>query len=110
MVKSIGDYKVPFDDKGNLLHYATERYGPSGDNWLDNQPFQAELEIDSMRSGRSAKYVIWKDRFSDRRFPMFLVDLLELIKLATVSQGRTPNLTWVVRKRGQNFGLALLEE
>lgn len=108
MVKSVGDYKIPYDDKGNLQHYGWSFGG--GCTWHDNHPFKAEMEISTMASGRSSKYLIWQDVRTKRQYPMFVVDTVDLLKGGSVTLGRTPELTWTVRKRGQNFGIALLTE
>lgn len=104
MVKSVGDYKVPYDNKGNLMHYA---YHYGGVHWDDNRPFKAEMQIKTMGSGRSAKYLVWQDVFTKREYPMFIVDTVEVLRDGVVDRGQTPELTWTVRKRGQNYGIAL---
>jgi hypothetical protein len=108
--KRPGAYKVPYSRHGNLLHYAraendSYRYlNESNVDWRENEPFVTELELDRSVSGRSAKYVIWHDP-EGRQFPMFVVDLVEMIKDgATVSGGKIL-ATWMARKRGQNYGV-----
>jgi DNA-binding PadR family transcriptional regulator len=108
--KRPGAYKVPYSRHGNLLHYARaendsyRHLNESNVDWRENEPFQAELELDRSVSGRSAKYVIWHDP-EGRQFPMFVVDLVEMIKDgATVSGGKIL-ATWMARKRGQNYGV-----
>lgn len=105
-----GAYKVPYNSRGSLLHYARaennsyRHLNASDVDWRENDPFVTELELDRSVSGRSAKYVIWHDP-DGRQFPMFVVDLVEMIKDgATVSGGKI-NATWKARKRGQNYGV-----
>ena len=69
---------VPYDRRGNLMHYPRDEYdysggrGPQSDSsfipaakiapdWRPNDPFTATLTIDEVRSGRSAKYLMWTD-------------------------------------------------
>ena len=77
-------------------------------DWRPNEVFHACLQIDSTRSGRSAKYVIWTPVApgpDDRRtYPMFVTDLVEVLR-AGVERGGIVCGRWIVAKRGQNYGL-----
>lgn len=101
--------QAPYDPRGNLLHFAPSR--PAGASWgvdprwRGNEPFTATLTIDRTKSGRSAKYVIWRDP-AGHEFPMFIVDLVDLAQHATVRRGTVVG-RFHVRKRGQNYGIAL---
>jgi hypothetical protein len=106
--------EVPYDERGNLLFYVE---GPNGHSYLDddtywvaysmrpNVAFDATLTLDSMRTGRSAKYLVWRDG-DGRHYPMFISDLTAMLPLVTVRHGVVSG-TWIVRKKGQNFGIAL---
>ncbi|GAA0719330.1 hypothetical protein Drose_05655 [Dactylosporangium roseum] len=96
---------VPYDADGNLLHYA-DRWQDA--QWRANEPFLAVMALDGMRSGRSAKYVLLNDS-SGRSYPMFVADLLDLLRRSNtgIRDGRTEAETWIVRKRGRNYGVAL---
>ena len=112
--KKIGDYPVPFRN-GHLLHFtwnqpgetSSGRYGDYATEWRENKPFKTKLTLDSMRSGRSAKYVIWVDD-EGHSYPMFITDLLTLLQERSVVNGVTYDNEWIVRKRGKNYGLALV--
>jgi hypothetical protein len=85
--------------------------------WRDNVPFQMTLEINSMRSGRSAKYIILTpfeplDGKEDICFPMFVSDVVEVAMLGRWLPGGVVAGWFMVAKRGQNYGvrLATLEE
>jgi hypothetical protein len=101
----IGKYQVPFDSNGNLLHYAG--YGQV--DWRDNHPFRAQLKLDGMTSGYSAKYLKWVDINTGHRYSMFVADLIELLNERTVSKGLTMDSLWVVRKRGNNYGIVIYQ-
>lgn len=95
--------EVPYDADGNLLHFADRWAVP--DRWVPNEPFRACLEVEGTVSGRSAKYLIWRGT-DGRRFPMFVADLVDLLRRTDVTMG-VVEATWIVRKRGQNYGVAL---
>lgn len=99
--------EAPF--QGNeLLHYARKNT-PEVD-WLPNNPFRAKLEIQKVKSWYSAKYFIFVDVDTGTVYPMLATELLELIKDSEISQGVTYYETWIVRKRGANFGIGLYKE
>lgn len=70
-----------------------------------NVAFTATLTLDSMRTGRSAKYLVWQDA-EGHHYPMFISDLTTMLPSVTVRHGVVAG-TWIVRKKGQNFGIAL---
>lgn len=100
--------EVPYDADGNLLHYVGPWTKPE---MRPNEPFRAVLEIAGMESGRSAKYVLFDDR-DGHRYPMFVTDLLDFLRRSGpgVRGGITGSEMWIVRKRGQNYGIALVPE
>lgn len=103
-------YTVPFTEDGSIMHYAVP-YQPNGYGssfytpfeWREPHEFPAVLTIDHTISGRSAKYVIWKAA-DGRTFPMFVTDLVDLVKRGTVTDG-TVSAVWYTGKRGANFGI-----
>jgi hypothetical protein len=105
-----GEYKVPYDARGNLLHYACiDKYfneDNSTTQLRDNAVFLASMEIqEGITRGRSAKYVHLKDVESGALYPMFVVDLVDAISRGSVRQGIFPATYWRVQKRGQNYGI-----
>lgn len=112
---------APFTPGGSLQHYTTCRQAHGvlvdPDNpwccrttvWLPNDPFHATLQISHMNRGRSAKYVTWMSPQADddRTYPMFIADLLDLIQNADRIERGMLSARWMVRKRGQNYGLCL---
>lgn len=104
-------YRAPFDQDGNLLHYVyTSAYTrapgeASGLDWRPVEPFTATLTIETMHSGRSAKYLEWRDP-DGHRYPMFVADLLAMLREAVIDHG-TLTASWLVRKRGENYGIRL---
>lgn len=112
MSKRKTDFKVPYKD-GQLQQYAASGYGDPeygwpGEEWRDNEPFHATLLILEMYSGRSAKGVWWIDG-DGNRYPMFVSDLVDTLKIANVRNGEITG-KWLVSKRGQNYGVRFFEE
>lgn len=97
---------VPVDAKGNWLHY------PS---WYEQnatalvEPFDAVLEVVQMNTGRSAKYVTLRNVETNITYPMFVSDLLDVVRYGEVSKGRMTG-RWTVSKRGQNYGIKIVKE
>jgi len=81
--------------------------------WRPNEPFHATFAIDSVRSGRSAKYVILTSVESpedSRTWPMFVVDLIDVMIRTGIERRAIMSGRWMVAKRGQNYGLRLTKE
>lgn len=115
-VNGLVEYPVGRD--GSLLHYPLNTivrtaagHESKPPRWVPNDPFTATLRLDRMESGRSAKYVIWQavSEVDGRCWPMFITDLLELVQHSTITGG-VISARWQVRKRGQNYGIALAPE
>lgn len=95
---------VPFDEYGNMLDY------PAYDSVMRPvQPFDARMTLVGAERGRSAARFLWQDE-QGRRWPMFLTDMLDLIQRGEILEGSTRVERWTVRKRGMNYGLALMSE
>lgn len=94
-----GNYKIPYGKLG-MLHYP---YGNC--EWRENDTFLATLQLqEGVSSGRSAKYVWWKDVATELKYPMFVTDIVDLILHSTVFNGETTTF-WRAQKRGQNYGI-----
>lgn len=82
-------------------------------DWRPNLPFHAAFQIDSMRSGRSAKYVILTPVNAPddpRTFPMFVSDLIDVAQRQGILVGGVMSGRWMVAKRGMNYGLRLAKD
>ncbi|GAA1621014.1 hypothetical protein [Catellatospora bangladeshensis] len=104
--------RYPVDEHGNLEHYPSSvhtwqgRVVDNGQLWsAGNEPFAAELTFVDGRRGRSAAVFEWRDA-AGRVYPMFMTDLLDVLHHKVVERGVVRGV-WQVRKRGQNYGLAL---
>lgn len=101
-------YEVPFDSRGWLMHYARKNGGYfSADKWVKPHEFSAKLKLERMSVGRSSKLAIWKSS-DDIEYPMFISDLLYLIKNTTIKKGVVSGV-FTQCKRGQNYGIKYLK-
>ncbi len=91
------------------MHYANKRFaGYTAHEWRDNYEFESVLAIDKMQRGYSAKYLIWVDE-EGHTYPMFIADLIDLLKRGVVQEGVTTPHRWTFRKRGENYGVRLAD-
>ena len=105
--------KVPISADGGIQHYPEKSWGyDEADRrsfsidvkWDDIDTFQAFLVLEGLERGRSAAYFWWKDRDSDATYPMFMKDMVELLKYGQVYHG-TVFGKWAPAKRGENYGI-----
>lgn len=87
-----------------LLHYPLD---VSDTEWVDNEPTMLTLHVLETVRGRSAAYFMWVDSVG-RNWPMFLTDLADVLRHCEIRGGKVSAM-WKVRKRGQNYGIALAE-
>lgn len=102
----------PYDERGNLMHYADTRATSYSSyraaEWRPGEEFTALLNMDHSISGMSAKYFMW--RADDGHiYPMFAADLVDLAKSGHINHGKS-YAVWTPRKRGQNFGIRFVRE
>ena len=96
--------QAPWDAKGNLLSY------PQGvHEWRPVSSFTTHLTLDHVTRGRSSVVFVWKDS-DGHSYPMFVSDLEELITKTMVAYGETLTCTWTIKKKGQNYGIALARD
>lgn len=90
------DYLVPFSYRGTLIHMVRDDEVP---DWRENTPFQARLSIDWLEPGASIKRVmVLREVEGERRsFPMFVDDIVDLLKNSVVDHGIVTGLFRVKR-------------
>lgn len=106
----------PVGTDGNLIRYLPPwgRKGPGatdeerGISWVPNTVFVETLSLEHIFHGQSAANFVWCDTKA-RRWPMFLTDVEELMTYGSIYFAQTSG-RWQVRKRGQNYGLAMAPE
>ena len=113
-----GNYEIPFDSKGNLLHYPENEYDypkNGGDprviepTWKGNFVFEDTLRLLHTMRGRSAAYFYFESQTTGKKYPMFLKDFEEVMKVKVINKGVVSG-TWTFVKRGQNYGLTMTKE
>jgi hypothetical protein len=108
-----GDYQIPFDNRGNQQHYPQGWYvgeypnhKPAGPEWRDNAPFEDALRFVGYRRGRSAAYFAFQ-RSDGTEVTMFLKDFEAAVPI--MERGLVRGKFQFI-KRGQNYGVRLLED
>jgi len=102
---------APFNnDSGSLESY----YLPHISTLREvSMPFGARLLLSNFDKGwRSAHRVIWLEERLGQTYPMFIGKFMELVNMfkgAPLTTFPRVNGTWRVCKRGENYGIELLE-
>jgi len=97
-------------DTPRLKHVVLASYVyPSAEiDWRPNDPFEATLELVHSSRGRSSVVFIYRDIATDIHYPLFVSSVDSMLRHATIKAGRVTGV-WQVAKRGQNYGLEMLE-
>ena len=77
-------------------------------SWKKNFKFHDTLEISGMEHGQSAKYLLLVSMTTGKKYTMFVRDVIDMIRNATIDHGKI-EAWWTFTKRGQNYGVAVLE-
>lgn len=101
-----GEYKIPYDMSGNMLHYASDAAWAGKPDWRDNAEFEAELEFTGFSRGRSAAYAVFESVPDKRSFPMFLSCLHRA--MAKLNGGRLKG-RFRGCKKGMNYSVEMVE-
>lgn len=97
--------EVPFDKSG-LQVYPNER--AEGFCWLPNDSFVSLLDIVYTERGQSAARFVLENAATGLKYRMFLTDMLDLARNATIMKGAV-SARWGFVKRGANYGIKLVE-
>jgi len=100
-----GDYKIPFDKKGNQLDYPAPDYGNpgSGTVWIDNHVFGDTLTLHGYGRGRSSVTFIMS-RPDGRTVSVFVSDFYDM---ATKMVHGEITGVFTFAKKGANYGCKL---
>lgn len=125
---SLTEYAVT--RRGDLVSYEGDIVSPGMETefrpvtpMVRNEVFTAEMRLLDFERGRSSAVFIWITK-NGRRFQMFMVDMVETIRLFGIRKADNPPQTvpgrlfrgrekvngyssgrWRIVKRGQNYGL-----
>jgi len=109
----IYSYRDAAGNSTNVGHFDYEMLAsyvyPGNDvEWRPNDPFEATLELVHSSRGRSSAVYIYRDIATNIRYPLFLSSVEFMLRHATIKAGQVTGV-WQVVKRGQNYGLDMLE-
>lgn len=74
--------------------------------WIDNVPFEATLTLRHLERGRSAARFWFEDEKTRTLYPFFGQTLVDMLSQTTMDHGRV-KATWIVVKKGANYGIEL---
>lgn len=92
------DYQVPYSYRGNLLHTLHKDEIPV---WEENDAFTADMRIEWFEPGKVAKVLVLRDTKTNAAYPMYLDDLLVLIRTSVIANGVVSG-TWRIKRTGRN--------
>lgn len=109
----IYSYQDAAGNSTNVGHFDYETLAgyvyPGNDvEWRPNDPFEATLELVHSSRGRSSAVYIYRDIATNIRYPLFISSVEFMLRHATIKAGQVTGV-WQVVKRGQNYGLDMLE-
>lgn len=77
--------------------------------WKENYEFEDTLVLTGMSRGRSAANFNLKSETDSKDYNLFMTDIVDMIKMADINKGKVKGL-WTFVKRGQNYGIKLIEQ
>lgn len=95
--------RAPFAPDGSLLSYVG--YDAA---LVPNEPFEASVRYLATVRGRSAAHFLLENVNTGAQYPMFMTDTLHVLQTLS-SDGGVYTGTWAAGKRGQNYGLRLVQ-
>lgn len=106
--RTVKRYEGP-GDIPTSTHVELVSYDGYGDiEWRPNSEFYAELELIGSSRGRSSVVFRYRDVKTGIFYPLFVSSVEDILRRASVKNGRVTGL-WRVAKKGQNYGLELME-
>lgn len=102
--------EVPTDESGKFFWWqgaVNQKW--TGARFAPFQPFEETLFLDTYSKGNSSFKAVWRDQ-QDRRYGMFTVDFINLLKETGYDPTSGIRGEWGICKRGQNYGIFLLSE
>jgi hypothetical protein len=85
--------------------------GHSGDliDWRPNDPFQATMRVYKLERGRSAARIWAVDEKNNVMYPFFGDTFVETLKHVDSLKGEFSG-TWIVVRKGSNYGIELYQQ
>ena len=98
--------QIPYHEDGSIPHYPVS--WARDYLWKDPEPFSATLTLIGFSRGRSAANFDFESE-TGARFTVFMTDLMAMIQSPAWQSGKISG-TFVPTKRGQNYGIKLVEK
>lgn len=76
--------------------------------WRPNDPFDATLTIRRLERGRSAARFWFEDEATKTMYPFFGQTLVDMLSASVMDHGKVTG-TWIVVKKGANYGIELYQ-
>jgi hypothetical protein len=77
--------------------------------WKENYEFDDTLILTGMSRGRSAANFNLQSETNSKNYNLFMTDIVDMIKNANIFKGKVKG-KWTFVKRGQNYGIKLIEQ
>ena len=77
-------------------------------SWRPNEPFEATLTIRRLERGRSAARFWFEDETNKIYYPFFGQTLVDMLSVSEMKNGKVTG-TWIVVKKGSNYGIELYQ-
>jgi hypothetical protein len=77
--------------------------------WKENFEFEDTMWLSGMSRGRSAANFNLVSQTDGKNYNLFMTDIVDMIQNAAINKGKIKG-KWTFVKRGQNYGIKLVEE
>lgn len=101
----VDGYEIPFDQRGNLVPAPSSHTYKI--DWRPNHEYDTILRIKPFFHGHSIEV---EEEGNRRKFRMFLIDLLDVIRIVGIEPGGVARGRWTFVKRGNNYGIKLTDK
>jgi hypothetical protein len=106
---TVAPYLIPWDKDGNIMPFSKPNWMrpanvPEAAEWRPREPFPATLTLVEVRRHRAAQVFYWRDQ-DGRLFPMWPLDMRDMILSGAVIEKATVTGQWVGIRRGENYGI-----
>lgn len=102
------NYKIPFCKRtGEMMVYPAAWVDIK---WVEPYEFEAEMKFDAIERGRSAARCVFEDIATKKKYRIFMKDISDILKQDQLTiQGGVISGKWGFCKRGENYGIKLVE-
>ena len=106
---TVSAYQIPFAKDGSIMPFSKPDWDrpsnvPQAAEWRNREPFPATLVYVETKRHRATHMSYWRDQ-EGRTFPMFAMDMGNMIEAGAVIKNRTVTGQWIGVKRAENYGI-----